>query len=102
MVDKCRENGAIAQNNIKVLKKDLELLGDENRLRILCLIKAHKELCVCEIFEALDLPQNLVSYHLGKLKDAGFLESRKSGVSVFYRQGERRFKDFQQLIKLIA
>ncbi len=102
MVDKCCENGSKAQNNIKVLKKDLEILGDENRLRILCLIKAHQELCVCEIFEALDLPQNLASYHLGKLKEAGFLEARKAGVSVYYRQGVKRLNDFQELIKLIA
>jgi ArsR family transcriptional regulator, lead/cadmium/zinc/bismuth-responsive transcriptional repressor len=102
MVDKCCKKGTKAQNNIKNLKKDLEVLGDENRLRILCLIKVHKELCVCDIYEALDLPQNLVSYHLGKLKDAGFLDSRKAGVSVFYHQGEKRLKDFQELINLIV
>jgi DNA-binding transcriptional ArsR family regulator len=102
MADKCCEKGTKVRNNIKVLKKDLESLGDENRLRILCLIKAHKELCVCEIFEALGLPQNLVSYHLGRLKRAGFLEARKAGVSVYYRQGEKRLKNFQDLIKLIA
>jgi ArsR family transcriptional regulator len=102
MVDKCCKNGTKTRNNIKNLKNDLEILGDENRLRILCLIKAHKELCVCDIFKDLDLPQNLVSYHLGKLKEAGFLDSRKAGVSVFYRQGKKLLKDFQELINLIV
>ena len=102
MVDKCCEKGSKAQNNIKVLKRDLEILGDENRLRILCLIKTHRELCVCEIFEALGLPQNLVSYHLGKLKEAGFLEARKTGVNVYYHQGQKKFKNFQEFIKLIV
>jgi len=101
MVDKCCQKGTRVKKRIQVLKKDLELLGDENRLRILCLIKAHNELCVCDIFAALGLPQNLVSYHLGKLKDAGFLLARKAGVSVHYRAKTKKLKDFQELIKLI-
>ena len=70
-------------------------MNDENRLRILCLLKERKSLCVCEIYEALKLPQNLVSYHLGKLKEAGFVDSNKQGVNVIYSQGLKRIKKFQ-------
>lgn len=101
MINKCCQKGLKAQSNIKKLKKDLDVLNDENRLRILCLLREHKELCVCEIYESLDLPQNLVSYHLGKLKESGFLESRKDGVKVIYQKGDKHTKEFNNLISLI-
>jgi DNA-binding transcriptional ArsR family regulator len=101
MKNKCCQEGSIAQNNIKELKLGLEVLNDENRLRILCLLKEHKKLCVCEIFEALKLPQNLVSYHLNKLKEVGFVESEKQGVKVMYRKGARGISIFNNLIKII-
>ncbi len=101
MINKCCQKGSHAQKNIKKLKKDLEVLKDENRLRILCLLKEHKELCVCDIYGSLDLPQNLVSYHLNKLKEAGFLESKKQGPKVMYRQGKRGAEVLKILINLI-
>ncbi len=101
MVDKCCQKGSKAKKKIKELRKNLEVLNDENRLRILCLLREHEELCVCHIYEALGLPQNLVSYHLGKLKEAGFLKSRKDGVKVIYKRGGKHTKDFRDLINLI-
>jgi ArsR family transcriptional regulator len=65
------------------------------------LLREHDELCVCDIYKALDLPQNLVSYHLSKLKEAGFLESRRDGVKVIYKKSNKYFEDFRSLINLI-
>ncbi len=98
MVDKCCLPGSVQQKELLNLKKDFEVLNDVNRLRILCLVKAHNEICVCDIQESLDLPQNLVSYHLGKLKDAGFVESSKQGAKVMYRQGVKKAKEFEKTI----
>ena len=81
-----------------VLRQDLEALNDDNRLRILLLLKKRREICVCEIFEALDLPQNLVSYHLAKLKESGFIRARKEGVKVIYCLQTDKIKNFQNLI----
>ncbi len=85
-------------NTLKRLIGDLEILGDENRLRIMALLKEYKEICVCEIYEALDLPQNLVSYHLGKLKDAGFVEARKQGAKVIYSSKRHRIRALREHI----
>lgn len=101
MINKCCKKGSRAQKNIKELKKGLDVLNDENRLRILCLLREHEELCVCNIYELLDLPQNLVSYHLSKLKEAGFLESKKQGVKVIYRQDKKGIEAFKKLINLL-
>ena len=59
-------------------------LGSEVRLRILDLISRHREMCVCELVEALGVSQTNVSHHVGKLKAAGLLTSRKTGTWVIY------------------
>ncbi len=62
-----------------------DALSDETRRRILVLILAHEELCVCELFQALDMPQPKVSRHLAVLRDAGLLAQRRDATWVFYR-----------------
>lgn len=60
-------------------------LADETRLRILKLLLTVEEgVCVCELVEALDLPQYRVSRHLNILKRAGLLEAERSGAWVYY------------------
>lgn len=61
------------------------VLSHPIRLRATLLIKQFKELCVCELIHALELQQPVVSRHLAQLKAAGLLESRKSGLWVYYR-----------------
>lgn len=77
----------------------MEVLNDINRLRIICFLQRDKEFCVCEIVEILDLPQNLVSYHLSLLKNNGLLLSRREGNKILYKRNEVEFKKFQELLK---
>lgn len=60
-------------------------LSDDIRRRILCLIVDQDELCVCELFYALELPQPKVSRHLAVMRDAGVLALRRDGTRVHYR-----------------
>jgi ArsR family transcriptional regulator len=62
----------------------LKALSDETRLRILKLLECG-ELCVCDIFTALDMIQPKVSFHLGVLKDAGLISDRREGRWIHYR-----------------
>jgi ArsR family transcriptional regulator len=62
----------------------LDVLADECRRRILVLLDAH-DLCVCELVNALELPQPTVSRHLTVMRDAGLVEQRKEGRFSFYR-----------------
>ena len=59
-------------------------LSDETRLRILALLSLG-ELCVCDLMEALELPQSTVSRHLAYLRNAGLVEDERRGVWMFYR-----------------
>lgn len=63
----------------------LKALADETRLRILrVLAKSEAPLCVCEIVDALNLPQYLVSHHLSILRHAGAVEDSRQGTWVMY------------------
>lgn len=73
------------------LKSFLNVISDKNRLRIICTLKK-KERCVCEVYEDLDLSQNLTSHHLRLLEKAGIVSWRKEGVKVFYKINEEKLK----------
>lgn len=61
----------------------LKFLSDRNRLRILTVL-TRAETCVCDLIDELDLPQPLVSYHLGKLKKAGLVRARRDAQWIYY------------------
>jgi len=62
-----------------------QALGDSTRLRIIALLTAEGELCVCELTHALDLSQPMISRHLGNLRAAGMVAGRRAGKWMHYR-----------------
>lgn len=62
----------------------LKALADPARLRILHLLQGQEELCVCELTEALGLPQYAVSRHLATLKAAGIVADWRQGKWMHY------------------
>jgi ArsR family transcriptional regulator, arsenate/arsenite/antimonite-responsive transcriptional repressor len=81
---------------IRDLNQVFRALSDETRLRIIKLLLI-RELCVCEIEQALDISQPRASRHLGILEDAGLLRSRRGGAWVHYSiadlQGEASIRE---------
>lgn len=60
-------------------------LGDEERLRIINLLLAQKGgACVCELVDALRIPQYQVSRQLGVLRRVRLVTSLKRGTWVYY------------------
>jgi len=78
----------------------LKALADENRLAIINLL-SKGEMCVCRIWSALALPQNLVSHHLRVLKQAGLVTSRKDGLKVHYSIDQTCIKKLQKILSPI-
>jgi ArsR family transcriptional regulator len=68
-------------------------LSNEVRVRIVALICAHKEMCVCELVDELELSQANVSRHVGILRDAGILQDRKIGTWVLLRVDEAAVRE---------
>ena len=81
MVEKetCMEDQQLRQ-----ITRVIKAISDENRIRMICLIKSRKDLCVCEITEIIGLAQPTISSHLRLLENAGLIESYKNGLWVNY------------------
>lgn len=65
------------------LDRLFQALSDEKRVRVLELLR-DGERCVCDLTEALDVAQSLLSFHLRSLKDAGLVSDRREGRWVYY------------------
>src|SRR5258708_26488338 len=63
--------------------KNLRLVTDPSRLRILMLVE-REELSVAELQEILSMGQSRISTQLAQLKQAGLVEDRKQGKNSLY------------------
>ena len=61
----------------------LAVLAQPTRLKILYFLR-EGEKCACEINPSMQEDPSVISRHLVKMKEAGLLDSRKEGVSIFY------------------
>ena len=78
----------------------LKALADENRLRILNLLR-NGELCVCDIEAVLGIKQSNASRHLNRLKTAEIIVSEKKSQWVYYRLKDETFLKFPFLSIII-
>lgn len=60
-------------------------LADDTRLRLVVLMRRYGELCVCDLVDALQLPQSTVSRHLSQLRGCGLVSDRRDGQWVHYQ-----------------
>jgi len=68
-------------NSIRIFKA----LGEETRLRIInLLVQSKQSLCVCEMTDALLVPQYQISRHLMVLKNLGIMHTERRGTWVYY------------------
>ena len=66
----------------------LDALTDPTRLRLLRLLR-QEQLCVCELVDALRIPQYKISRHLRRLRATGLVEARREGRWMHYRLSQR-------------
>ncbi len=92
MKEKCCTNKKLTAE-FATLAKFFRIIGDDNRLRILCLLK-DGEHCVCEISPNLGLAQNLVSSHLKIMLDFGLLKIRQEWKRNYYSINPAIFKKY--------
>jgi ArsR family transcriptional regulator len=63
----------------------LKALADPIRLRLMSVIAANDETCVCEMTGEFDVSQPTISHHLRVLREAGWVDSERRGTWVYYR-----------------
>ncbi len=71
------------QKGLSTLADLLGTSGNIQRLKILYLLHAHKEMCVCDLAKVLELTDSAVS-ELRKLKDRNIVKTRRKGQTIFY------------------
>lgn len=79
------------QTKIETLANKLIVVGDQSRLKILCVIFDDKKVCVSEIAERLGMSVAIVSHHLQSLSKAGLLEPNREGKRICYTLMKSRF-----------
>lgn len=63
-------------------------LADPVRLELLALVAAHGPICVCHLHERLPYSQSRISKHLGTLRRAGLVTTRREGTWIYYSLAE--------------
>lgn len=64
-------------------------------------LSEHPQRCVCELTELVGTDLSTVSRHLAVLRNAGILESRKEGTTVYYRLRVRCIPEFFEWVESV-
>lgn len=67
----------------------LKCIGEPTRLQILNLL-SENEKCVCELTNALNKEQSLISHHLRALKECNIVKERQEAQKIYYRLTDAR------------
>lgn len=81
--------------------KILKAISDPKRLRIVDMLSCG-ELCGCEILEAFHITQPTLSHDMRVLIEAGIVNDRREGKSVFYSLNEERLAAFKDTLHEIT
>ncbi len=83
-------------------EKFLKQLANGKRLMILCVL-AEGELSVGELNLQVPISQSALSQHLAKLRDAGFVATRRESQTIYYQLADPRVKTIiQSLYKMFC
>jgi ArsR family transcriptional regulator, arsenate/arsenite/antimonite-responsive transcriptional repressor len=86
-----------ARTDLTSVTRQFRALSDENRLRIVDLLRGG-ERCVCELTDALEIGQSLLSFHLRILKEAGLVTDRREGRWAYYTLSPDAFGQLEEFV----
>jgi ArsR family transcriptional regulator, arsenate/arsenite/antimonite-responsive transcriptional repressor len=86
-------NAVLQPDELRELRLVHKALADVNRLRIVRRL-AQAEATVAELVSQVGLSQPLVSWHVGRLRAAGLITTRRSGRETFCRLRREAFDAF--------
>lgn len=72
-------------------------LSDPLRLQVVQLLQS-REMCVCDLCEALHVAQSKLSFHLKSLREAGLVIGRQEGRWIYYRLNLVQFVALEQFL----
>ena len=87
---------AVAQpDDLRQLRAFHKVMADVNRLRIVRRL-AHGEATIAQLIAHVGLSQPLVSWHVGRLRSAGVIETRRHGRETICRLRAEAFHEFAE------
>ena len=89
--------GSTTTANLATVTRQFRALADPTRLRIVDLLRGG-ERCVCELTDALDTGQSLLSFHLKTMKDAGLVSDRREGRWAYYSLNAEAFAELEAFV----
>ncbi|VXD11304.1 helix-turn-helix transcriptional regulator [Marinoscillum sp. 108] len=100
-INQCKQDIEKVEESVSRLAKALNLAGNEVRLKILFLLEKESKMCPCDLSDILNMTVPAISQHLRKLKDAGLVETKKVGQTIFYSISESNTNILNPIFKLL-
>lgn len=98
----CRHAPVLLSASMKHLAQTIKALSDPIRLRIVLLLQAEGELCVCDLMAVLKLPQSTVSRHLAYLKRSCWVDTRRDGLWMHYMLSRESCELCRELLQILT
>ena len=83
MVEDARKHCLDDETSLR-LAEIFKILGATTRIKLLSLLAVKKEMCVCDIADALEMGQSAISHQLRVLRGARLVKFRKEGKEAWY------------------
>jgi len=69
-----------------------DIISDPTRLKIIILLKKHKEMCVSDLAEIIGVTISAISHQLKLLENCGIVQGKKMGKIVCYSLTQKELK----------
>lgn len=83
--------------NDNLIISGFHALSDPIRINVLDLLR-QRELCVCDLCDALKISQSKLSFHLKTLKEARLVYARQEGRWIYYSLNISQFTVLQEYL----
>ena len=97
----CMETLHEMEGSFQKMTKLLSIAGSDVRLKILYLLNLENELCPCDLADILKMSVPAISQHMRKIKDAGIINSRRDGQTLYYSLNRDETEIFSSIFKSI-
>ena len=101
-IARCKAQVSNVGDSLYKTAQILALGGNEVRLKILLLLQAEQQLCVCDLGEILEMKTPAISQHLRKLKDAGLVLTEREGTVIYYSISPSTKPTIEAILRLIV
>lgn len=89
-----------SNDDLATLARWLKVIGEPNRLLLLEKIIEGVQ-CNCELGDALQMAPNLISHHLGILREAGLVDAERDPMDarwIYYSVNLRKLEEMKQIL----